>query len=253
MNRMTLLAGGVFALSAATASATDHVVTAFTSPNRFEPAEITIAVGDTVTFMNGGGFHNVASDTDSVTAFRCANGCDGDGGDGDPSSASWSATVAFPTAGTAAFHCEVHGSDGGGGMAGTITIEGGGGAPVVDVQPAALEGAAETGALATVPFTIGNTGDADLVWTADTASTSCATPDTVTWLSVNPTGGTVVAGDPAADVAATLDAATLAPGVYNANVCVHSNDAAHDPVTLPVSFTVSVPDLIFGNGFDPEA
>ena len=251
MNRMTLLAGGVFALSAATASATDHVVTAFTSPNRFEPNEITISVGDTVTFMNGGGFHNVVSDTGSVTAFRCANGCDGDGGDGDPSSASWSATVAFPTAGSAPFHCEVHGSNGGGGMSGTITITGGGGAPVVDVQPASLAGSAETGASTTVPFTVGNTGDADLTWTADTATTSCATPDTVAWLSVNPTGGTVAASAPAADVTATLDAATLAPGVYNANVCVHSNDAAHDPVTLPVSFTVSVPDHIFGNGFDP--
>jgi len=251
MNRITFFAGGVFALAAASASAEDHIITALTSPNRFEPAEITINVGDTVTFMNGGGFHNVASDTGAVTTFRCANGCDGDGGDGDPSSASWSATVAFPTAGTAAFHCEVHGSDGGGGMAGTITISGGGGAPVIGVDPTTLAGSAETGASTTAPFTIANTGDADLTWTADTASATCATPDTVPWLSLDPTAGTVVTGDPAATVTVTMDAAALTPGVYNANVCVHSNDAAHDPITLPVAFTVNVADAIFGNGFDP--
>jgi hypothetical protein len=31
---------------------------------------------------------------------------------------------------------------------------------------------------------------------------------------------------------------------------VHSNDVAHDPLALPVSFTVNTPDLIFENGFD---
>jgi hypothetical protein len=31
---------------------------------------------------------------------------------------------------------------------------------------------------------------------------------------------------------------------------VHSNDVAHDPLTLPVNFTVNTPDLIFQNGFD---
>jgi hypothetical protein len=51
----------------------------------------------------------------------------------------------------------------------------------------------------------------------------------------------------------TLDATTLTPGVYNANVCVHSNDAANDPVTVPVAFTVDVSaaDRIFTSGFDP--
>jgi plastocyanin len=106
---------------AAMAPAANHVVTA--SPNfTFSPSNLTIAAGDTVTFRNGGGFHNVASDPGSVTSFRCANGCDGAGGDGDLSNASWSATVAFPTAGTIGYYCEAHGSAGGGGMAGRIIV-----------------------------------------------------------------------------------------------------------------------------------
>lgn len=252
MKRLSLLAGGALALIAVTASATDHTVIA--RPNRtFDPPTLTIAVGDTVTFMNdpdGPGFHNAASDPGAVTQFRCANGCDGDGGNGDPDSGLWSATVTFPTEGTIGYHCEVHEGQG---MVGTITVGGGGGAPAITVDPPSLAGAADEGAMATLPISIGNTGDADLDWTADTASADCATPDVVPWLTVDPTGGTVVVGDPPATVNVTLDATTLAPGVYNANVCVHSNDTANALVPVPVEFTVNVStaDQIFTNGFDP--
>jgi plastocyanin len=246
MNRISLVAGGALALFAISASAGDFTITA--TPDRtFDPPTLTINVGDTVTFVNGGGFHNVASDSDSVTEFRCANGCDATGGNGDADDNAWSGTVEFPTAGTAPFHCEIHG---GSGMTGTITIVGGGGAPVIDVSPNPIAAAAEEGASTTVALAIGNTGDADLTWTADTASTDCATPDLVPWLSLAPTSGTVVVGDPAANVDVTLDATALTAGVYNANVCVHSNDAANDPVSVPVEFTVNIADLIFGDGFD---
>jgi plastocyanin len=250
MNRTIPLAGALLALFAATASATDHTVIA--RPNRvFDPATLTIAVGDTVTFMNdpdGPGFHNAASDPGAVTTFRCANGCDGDGGNGDPDSNLWTATVAFPTAGTVGFHCEVHA---GLGMVGTITVGGGGGSPAISIDPTSLTGAAEEGAMTSVPLSVGNTGDADLDWTADTASTDCTAPDVVPWLSVDPAAGTVAVGDPVTPLTVTLDATTLAAGVYNANVCVHSNDTANDPVTVPVEFTVSIPDAIFADGFDP--
>ena len=114
------LAGVPGLLLSMMASAENHVVTA--SGMTFSPSSLAINAGDTVTFQNGGGAHNVASDPGSVTAFRCANGCDGAGGNGNPSSASWSATVAFPTAGTVRYFCEVHGAPGGIGMAGRITI-----------------------------------------------------------------------------------------------------------------------------------
>jgi plastocyanin len=257
MKRLSLLAGGALALFAVTASAVDHQVVAMNTPNRhFEPPTLEINVGDTVTFINdpaNPGFHNARSDVDAVTQFRCANGCDGDGGNGDPDSSTWSATVTFPTAGTVGYYCEIHGGDGGVGMSGVITVVTTGGTPVLDLSPGSLAGTADEGASTVVPLSIGNTGDADLDWTADTASTDCATPDVVPWLSLDPTGGTVVVGDPPTNINVTLDATTLAPGVYNANVCVQSNDAANALVPVPVEFTVNVStaDQVFANGFDP--
>src|SRR5438045_366943 len=78
----------------ATANAVDHVVTANVNMT-FSPSTLTIAVGDTVTFKNsvGAGTHNARSDPGSVTAFRCANGCDATGGNGNLSNAAWSGTV----------------------------------------------------------------------------------------------------------------------------------------------------------------
>jgi plastocyanin len=86
----------------------------------FTPSTISANVGDTVTFVNGGGTHNVAADNGS---FRCANGCDQSGGNGDPSGATWTSTITLTTAGTIPFHCEVHGSMG---MTGTINVAGAG-------------------------------------------------------------------------------------------------------------------------------
>lgn len=86
----------------------------------FDPPNLTINAGDTVTFTNAGGFHNVAANDGS---FRCANGCanDGHGGTGDPSDDAWSSTVTFNTAGTFAYHCDVHVNMG---MTGSIVVQG---------------------------------------------------------------------------------------------------------------------------------
>jgi plastocyanin len=99
---------------------TNHVVTA--NPDfTFTPDQLTINQGDTVTFQNGGGVHNVAA-ISGPTTFRCANGCDGADGNGNLAGNTWSATVTFPTAGETVFFCEAHGSANGTGMAGVITI-----------------------------------------------------------------------------------------------------------------------------------
>ena len=243
------IAGGALALFAVTASAVDHIVTALPA-RTFDPPTLTIDVGDTVTFVNGGGFHNAQSDDGSITTFRCANGCDESGGNGDPDDNDWSGTVTFPTAGTVLYHCEQHGGNGGAGMSGSITIVGGGTGPVIGVDPTSLAGSADAGQSTTVPLAISNGGDADLTWTADMASADCATPDIVPWIALDPASGTVVSGDPAQTIDVTLDATELAAGVYNANVCVHSNDAANDLVSLPVEFTVNAVDVIFIDGFD---
>jgi len=86
----------------------------------FVPATLTIGAGDSVTFINRGGFHNVVADDGS---FRCAHGCDDDGagGNGNASSDFWIATVAFPTPGIHGYFCEPHGAPGSG-MFGTIVV-----------------------------------------------------------------------------------------------------------------------------------
>jgi plastocyanin len=116
----------LIACAAAPAAATNFNV--MTGPGlAFTPATLTITAGDTVTFTNTAqGFHNVHADDES---FRCANGCDGQGGDGSPSTNLWSFHLTFNTAGTVGYHCEIHGSPGAG-MHGTITVNPqGGGSP----------------------------------------------------------------------------------------------------------------------------
>ena len=108
----------VLTLAATRAAAEEHMVFAMPD-NTFVPAELTIVEGDTVTWTNSGGFHNVRADDD---AFRCANGCDGDGGDGSPASNAWSFSLTFNDLGSIPYYCEVHGSSGGLGMSGTVEV-----------------------------------------------------------------------------------------------------------------------------------
>ena len=88
----------------------------------FDPPNLTINVGDTVTFVNQptGSIviaHNVHADDDS---FRCSNGCRGDGtATGNPASNQWSSTVKFTKAGVVNYHCDDHGTMG---MTGKITV-----------------------------------------------------------------------------------------------------------------------------------
>jgi plastocyanin len=86
----------------------------------FSPQFLTIQAGDSVTFLNIGGYHNAVADDGS---FRCAHGCDNDGhgGSGNASDSFWIATVAFPNPGTVGYFCEPHGSPGSG-MYGTIEV-----------------------------------------------------------------------------------------------------------------------------------
>ena len=151
---------------AATASAANYTVTA-TSSRTFSPNVLTIAIGDTVTFRNGGGVHNVESNPGSVTAFRCAAGCDGAGGNGNPSSAAWSATVAFPTASVIGYFCEVHGSPGTG-MFGRL---------LVTARRSDFNGASPSDIL----WRSSSTG-ANLIWrSANSATTQAVTTAALAW------------------------------------------------------------------------
>jgi len=123
-----LIAASLFAMPLS-AWSVDHVVNVGQNPangqpgNFFNPTTVNATVGDTITFNNVGaspGFHNVRSD--GFFTFRCANGCDGAGGDGSPSSTNWTSTVTVSAAGSEVFYCEIHGGPNGTGMAGTLNV-----------------------------------------------------------------------------------------------------------------------------------
>lgn len=118
-----LLAAGVLSITGSAAFGAGHVVNVGQNGQlAFSPQTLTIDPGDSVTFINKGGFHNAVADDGS---FRCARGCDGDGngGSGAASSSLWIASVTFNTPGTIGYFCEVHGAPGEG-MFGTIIVTG---------------------------------------------------------------------------------------------------------------------------------
>ena len=121
LKRIGLLTSSVILTFAMQATfAAPHLVNVGQPEKSFSPQSLTIAVGDTVTFVNKGGQHNVVADDHS---FRCAMGCDGDGhgGSGTPSNAPWTVTLTFSTSGDIGYFCETHGQPGSG-MFGTIHV-----------------------------------------------------------------------------------------------------------------------------------
>ena len=72
----------------------------------FDPADLTIEVGDTVTWVNDGGVHNVVGD-----GFTS----------GPPSNDLWTYSYTFHHGGDYPYVCEVHEDAG---MVGTVTVEG---------------------------------------------------------------------------------------------------------------------------------
>jgi len=116
--RARLLIAVVLLLAASNAAATQWFVQSGGASVGFAPQFLTIQPGDSVTFVNIGGNHNVVADDGS---FRCAHGCDGDGGNGNASTDFWVATITLSTPGTVGYFCEPHGSPGEG-MYGSIEV-----------------------------------------------------------------------------------------------------------------------------------
>ncbi len=101
----------------AAAATTFHVAVGPNGTISYSPNQVTIQVGDTVTWSNSSGIpHNVTADDGS---FQCANGCNDTGGDPTPSG-SWTASRTFTAAGVVHYHCQVHGFE----MTGTVTVQG---------------------------------------------------------------------------------------------------------------------------------
>ena len=98
------------------ALAADQSVTA-TPSNEFVDANAAVNVGDTVTWTNSGGFHNVKFDDGSFEQPAS------------PQSDNWTTSRTFNSVGTFRYYCELHGAVNGVGMSGTVTVNPGGTAP----------------------------------------------------------------------------------------------------------------------------
>lgn len=113
-----------------------------------------------------------------------------------------------------------------------------------------VEGADGSGSIS-----IGNSGASgstlDYALTLSSSSpANCASPDSVSWLSVAPTSGSVAAGATPANIAVNVDTTGLAVGNHAATVCIGSNDPLHATLEVPVSVSVLMNDVIFENGFE---
>ena len=113
-----MLLAAASAAGAVPALAADQSVTA-TPSNQFTPRNATVNQGETVTWTNGGGLHNVKFDDGSFEQPAS--------GDSSP----WTVSRSFDTPGTFRYYCEVHGGPNGAGMSGTVTVlgEGSSGVP----------------------------------------------------------------------------------------------------------------------------
>ena len=101
-------------------AATTYTVT-LTADRTFDPPQLTIVKGDSVTFTNGGGSHNVRADDNS---FWCSDDCSLHRS---PSAQPWSDTIEFDDIRTVGYYCESHGTpatetSAGTGMRGSIVV-----------------------------------------------------------------------------------------------------------------------------------
>jgi len=103
---------------AAPARAGDHTVNVVN--NQFQPPQLTIQAGESVTWNKAATInpHNVVFPGPPVVF--CADGCDDMGGNGTATGSPWTFTRTFSTPGQVNYFCQIHQSVG---MTGTITVE----------------------------------------------------------------------------------------------------------------------------------
>jgi plastocyanin len=107
------------------AGAADQTVAV--SSNLFTPADVTVQQGDTVTWSNGGGLHNVRFDDGSFEMPAA------------PDSSPWSVSRAFDTVGVFRYYCEQHGYPGGVDMSGAVNVQPAGTPPPPPGEPVAAD------------------------------------------------------------------------------------------------------------------
>lgn len=99
----------VLLVAAAQAGAASHTV--LVSSNVFTPADVTIYQGDSVTWTNTGGSHNVRFDDDSFVMPTA------------PDASAWSVSRTFDAVGVFRYYCEAHGYPRGVDMSGAVHVQ----------------------------------------------------------------------------------------------------------------------------------
>lgn len=130
------------------------------------------------------------------------------------------------------------------------------GDPEIQVIPNALSFNLEQDQADSDSISIANVGGGTLVWTitsaADIGPGSCDTPQPAAWLSTTPDMGNT-GGGLSTSINVMANATGLLPGTYNGFLCVDSNDGVGNAtLPVPVTLEVSLSDVIFADGFDPE-
>ena len=97
------------------------------SSNLFTPADVTVLQGDSVTWTNSGGLHNVSFDDGSFEMPAA------------PDSSPWSVTRSFDTVGVFRYHCEEHGYANGVDMSGAVYVQAAGTAPPPAGEPVSAD------------------------------------------------------------------------------------------------------------------
>ena len=85
--------------------------TVVVSSNLFTPADVTVLQGDSVTWTNSGGLHNVLFEDNSFVMPAA------------PDPASWSVSRSFDTVGDFRYYCEEHGYPNGVDMSGAVHVK----------------------------------------------------------------------------------------------------------------------------------
>ncbi|MEA2602156.1 MAG: hypothetical protein QOF89_3148 [Acidobacteriota bacterium] len=234
-----------FALVSAPLWGANVDVTVGGSGTIFSPATVDVHVGDTVTWHNAGGFHNVAADNGSFSNAQ--------------SSSAWTFSHTYTSAGTFGYHCQVHGGPGSG-MFGTVHVDVSAPTP----QPGELKfsqasftaGEAVGQATITVQRTNGSDGAVSVAFNA-TAGTASAGADftpasgTLNWADGD--GGSktfkvTIANDTIQEPSETIllalasptGGATLDDSAKTATLTIQDNDSAPTgPLTAPTNLTAT--------------
>ncbi len=110
-------------------------------------------------------------------------------------------------------------------------------APDINVTPGGVSSSQFANEVMTDTFTIENLGNLVLNWTSTEAPSDCNSPADVPWVSASPSAGSIPSsGNTAVDV--VFDSTGLTPAVYNAKLCISSDDPDEPEVEVDLTLTV---------------